>query len=57
MYQSEVETICKNISEIEQKIARAKEDLCSAELSYSKTKRKYERLNKSITTEEISYKV
>ncbi|XP_028942176.1 coiled-coil domain-containing protein 178-like, partial [Antrostomus carolinensis] len=55
VYQSEVETVCKSIYEIEQQIEKLNADLANAELSYIEKKTKYEDLKKTKTAEEISY--
>ncbi|XP_014792394.1 PREDICTED: coiled-coil domain-containing protein 178 [Calidris pugnax] len=55
-YESEVETICENISKLEEQIERQKEDISNAELSYNEMKTKYDDLKKTKMAEEISYK-
>lgn len=57
MYQSQVQTICKNIQKTEEQIERLNEELCKNELSYNEKKAKYEEIQTEITAEKISYKV
>ncbi|XP_071890742.1 coiled-coil domain-containing protein 178 isoform X2 [Anas platyrhynchos] len=56
LYQSQVQTICKNIQKTEEQIERLNEELCKNELSYNEKKAKYEEIQTEITAEKISYK-
>lgn len=57
MYQSEVDTICKNMRKTEKQIEELNEDLFNAELSYNEKKRNFEDLKTTIAAADTSYKV